>query len=521
MRKMMLLIPLALFVVVMNCCKEPDDLIIMISPDDLSGEFVSSTATSAILSITAPDDALEVGVCWDSVWGPTIDDSHILVTVENGKATVEVIGLKVDQQYFAKVYAVGTDGQYIYSKEFRFKTCYISAGFKSSNIGLHEATLNGYVMIFDGMTEVKFHFEYGEIAACEFSTPDSSLSGSGKTEFISHLEDLKFGQNYFVRLVVTINGEAKTFEGESFKTLGGLASVSNIHFDNSEYGRVTLYATVNSNHLLTKVGFEFGETPDYGGIINVGKFNSSAEDVFTVIDLPEPTGCHFRIHLNNEAGEFITADTVVPSLAFTDREGNVFYSVKIGDHIWLTSNWRIKTYNNGDAIPYITEDAEWVNAKTGAMCYYNNDPENYKIYGALYNWWVIEDPRGICPSGWRVPTDKEISAMGRTLPVEVYGIHNCGGLKETGNNHWFPSNTGATNSTGFTALPAGSRAQFEADPSALGVFGDINQFAYFWSSEKYGPDIAWGSHLYGQTTQLYSGRGVPKYYGRSIRLIKE
>lgn len=512
---------LAITVAVISC-KEPDDLIIMISPDDLSGEFVSSTAVSAVINITAPDEALEVGICWDSVWNTTVDDNHMLVTVENGKAAVTIDGLIPGEYYFAKVYAVGSDEQYIYSEEFRFNTCFLSAGFESLNFGLHDVDLKGYVVISKGMTEVKVRFEYGETAAYGLATADSSLSGSGKTEFSAHLTDLKFGQDYFIRMVATVNGIEKIFPGDNFKTIGGLPSIVNIRFENSEYGRVTLYATVNSNYLLTRVGFEFGETSDYGGTISVGKVNGPAEEVFTIIDLPEPTGCHFRVHLTNDFGETVTADTVVPSLAFTDREGNVFYSVKIGDYIWTTSNWRIKTYNNGDPIPYITDNTEWANAQSGAMCYYNNDEENYKIYGALYNWYVIDDPRGICPEGWRVPTDKEIGAMAKKVGG-TRGGGNCGGLKETGKEHWFPFNTGATNSTGFTALPGGCRAQFEANPTPerLGIFGEINQFCYLWSSERADPFSAWASYINGQNTYFHYGQGSYKYYGNSIRLIKE
>src|SRR5450432_4786545 len=130
-------------------------------------------------------------------------------------------------------------------------------------------------------------------------------------------------------------------------------------------------------------------------------------------------------------------------------------SVKICDQTWMTKNLDVSTYRNGDPIPQVTNDETWSILKTGAWCWYKNDSATYaSTYGRLYNWFAVNDSRRLAPIGWHIPTEAEWSTLSVCLgDFEVVG----GKMKETGTTHWSNPNKGATNTSGFAALPGGNR----------------------------------------------------------------
>ncbi len=136
---------------------------------------------------------------------------------------------------------------------------------------------------------------------------------------------------------------------------------------------------------------------------------------------------------------------------------------------WMTTNLDVDHYRNGDPIPHVTDPTEWKNLTTGAYCYYANDSAKYAaVYGKLYNWYVVNDPRGLAPEGWHVPTDFEWT----TLTDCLGGVSVAGGpMKETGTSHWILPNEGATNESGFTGLPGGVRSSQDGSFFDLGDNG--------------------------------------------------
>jgi uncharacterized protein (TIGR02145 family) len=155
----------------------------------------------------------------------------------------------------------------------------------------------------------------------------------------------------------------------------------------------------------------------------------------------------------------------------TDIDGNVYNTVKIGNQLWLAENLKVTRYSNGDPIPKVTDNAQWESLTTGAYCEYMNDSSNASIYGYLYNWYAVNDSRGLAPKGWHVHTSNEWGIMQEHLG------HNGGKLKETGTNNWEHPNEGATNESGFSALPGGFR-------DLNGVFGGMGYTAFFWTSTE-------------------------------------
>jgi uncharacterized protein (TIGR02145 family) len=158
-------------------------------------------------------------------------------------------------------------------------------------------------------------------------------------------------------------------------------------------------------------------------------------------------------------------------------------NVTIGTQIWSTRNLDVTTYRDGTPIPQVTDPTQWQNLTTGAWCYYNNDPANGAIYGKLYNWYAVagihdNNPatpnKILAPIGWHVPTDTEWT----TLTTFLGGDSVAGGkMKSTGTSLWESPNTGATNESGFSALPGGFR-NFD------GAYNNINVMSFLWSSSE-------------------------------------
>lgn len=162
----------------------------------------------------------------------------------------------------------------------------------------------------------------------------------------------------------------------------------------------------------------------------------------------------------------------------SDIDGNVYNIMTIGSQIWMAENLKTTRYNDVVDMENITSNTSWSNMTYGAYCWYNNDINNRNIYGALYNWFAVN--RGnLCPIGWHAPSDAEWT----TLSDYLGGKDVAGGkLKEVGLAHWISPNDGATNETGFTALPGGWRTSPDYTFNGIGVAGD------WWSSTEYSAD---------------------------------
>jgi len=177
-------------------------------------------------------------------------------------------------------------------------------------------------------------------------------------------------------------------------------------------------------------------------------------------------------------------------LTVSDIDGNVYNTVQIGTQCWTQSNLKVSRYRNGDNIPTGLNNSAWENTTSGAYAIYNNDPANNGLYGKLYNWYAVSDSRGICPTGWHVPSDAEWT----TLTTFLGGESVAGGpMRSTATQPtpggWTAPNTGATNSSGFTGLPGGYRA-----PG--GGFGVLGSLGSWWSSSVAGSGSAWYRDLY-------------------------
>jgi uncharacterized protein (TIGR02145 family) len=191
----------------------------------------------------------------------------------------------------------------------------------------------------------------------------------------------------------------------------------------------------------------------------------------------------------------------------TDKDGNTYKTLTIGTQVWMASDLKTTKFSNGDAIPTTTLDISAESAPKYQWAY-DNDATNANVYGRLYTWYVATDSRNVCPDGWHVPTYLELEIMKSSL-----GGESAAGpkLKEAGSAHWQAPNAGATNESGFTALPDGYR-------TFNGIFVSLSISYYMWSSSDDAP-LGWGQSLHYDDNLFLQG-GYYKQAGVSIRCLK-
>jgi uncharacterized protein (TIGR02145 family) len=244
------------------------------------------------------------------------------------------------------------------------------------------------------------------------------------------------------------------------------------------------------------------KTEDSSG---VGSFTSSIEGLLA------DTEYNIRAYAINDAGtnygNLLTFTTPKPfpenGSIVKDIDDNSYHTLVIGNQVWLQENLKTSKYTNGEPVINFTDTTAWAwgNITYGAYSNYNNDTSLSNVYGKLYNWYSINDTRGVCPDGWHIPSKTEWEELINVLG----GAAVAGGkLKETGTAHWLSPNTGATNEFGFTALPSGFR-------EVNGAFQSQGYVTYIWTSTEtidYG--LGWGEASIGFITSM-------KNIGLSVR----
>ncbi len=181
-----------------------------------------------------------------------------------------------------------------------------------------------------------------------------------------------------------------------------------------------------------------------------------------------------------ELVEFMTLkeeSKACPGLPFMeDLDGNVYATVQIGTQCWMQSNLKVSKYRNGDAIPSGLSNAVWRSTTSGAYAIYDNNNANDALYGKLYNWYAVKDVRGLCPTGWHVPTKDEWNI----LVLNTHLLPQNGGKMKT-TTGWRVPNKGATNESGFTGLPGGVKYS-DTRPEHDGKFYYLGEQGWWWSS---------------------------------------
>jgi uncharacterized protein (TIGR02145 family) len=296
----------------------------------------------------------------------------------------------------------------------------------------------------------------------------------------------------------------------------------------SESG-ATLNGTVNANDLSTIVTFEYGTTTSYYFNFPANPYTVTGDSLTHVSAdiwrLLPGTIYHFRLKAVNSLDTIYSKDATFTTLeikpvnfnpdltygSVSDIDGNTYKTIQIGTQTWMAENLKTTTYNDGTAIPNIKGTDAWGTVSTGAYCDYYNFPAYSAIYGRLYNWYLAAstNPQNVCPTGWHVASDTEWTVL-----IDYLGGESVAGdkLKEAGSAHWPDPNAGATNESGFTALPGCGRYQPNSF-SNVGAHGD------WWSSTEY--DSYGGEHHLSFFGSYVDSDPFYKDAGLSVRCIKD
>ncbi|MFW5761426.1 MAG: FISUMP domain-containing protein [Cyclobacteriaceae bacterium] len=257
------------------------------------------------------------------------------------------------------------------------------------------------------------------------------------------------------------------------------------------------YVIVNGIVLLADEDGQFEVTTCFSNTITIAPY----------INDPWQAGEQVNVFINDNSKDLGNVPVCVQAgeNEVIDIDGNKYPVVTIGNQQWMAENLRTTKYNDGEAIPLIEDNTQWFNATTGAMAIYNNENSNLDKYGRLYNFYAVETGK-LCPQGWHIPTGDEWNALS-----ELLGDNDGGKLKSlTG---WDAPNSGASNETGFSALPGGQR-------KGNGFYEFEGKNAFYWASTEtnFRPD---NRVLSNQFDFISSGNQAEKREGLSCRCIKD
>ena len=308
------------------------------------------------------------------------------------------------------------------------------------------------------------------------------------------------------------------------------------------------FKTVALNYTITFTGTGASTTVESVTVQNLTKGTSVtvpavnvlnlSDGVFTVDQLITTMTYTAGDHLlyKGISGNYSTIVTDVPTgnkttnfnfVACMDADGNNYTVVTIGTQTWMAENLKTTQYNDATAIPNVTDNTSWANLTTGAYSWYNNDAATYKnTYGALYNWYTVNTGK-LAPKGWHVPIDAEWTTLENYLTANGYnndgstsGDNYAKSLAAT--TYWATdSGTGTigndlikNNSSGFSALPGGNCS------GSGGVFTNVGDCSFWWSSTEYNMDDAWFRYVYycGSNVVRVSGS---KQIGISVRCVRD
>ena len=223
--------------------------------------------------------------------------------------------------------------------------------------------------------------------------------------------------------------------------------------------------------------------------------------------------------VNTEPKKIAKSTAKVNSVSKQDSTKTVIDEIKIGDQTWTSKNLDVSTYRNGDVIPQVQNEEEWSKLTTGAWCYYENETANGTTYGKLYNWYAVNDSRGLAPKGYHVPTDAEWTILTDNLGGTTEActkMKSTSGWKEDGNGN---------NSSGFNGLPGGCRLN-------TGDFFFVGSYGEWWSSSEINTDEAGNVKIVGNASPssclklMYDyGKAIMRYEdkqnGFSVRCLRD
>jgi uncharacterized protein (TIGR02145 family) len=498
-----------------------------VSTTNVTNVFSTSASTGGNVTSSGGLGVNARGIAYGTSSNPTVANN----TTNDGSGTGTFLtflsGLNASTLYYARAYASNALGT-SYGNQVSFTTSSPTLATVNTNsvtsIGMNGAVVEGNIVSNGGVAVTMRGVAYGTM-----NNPTTSNSvvtaGGGTGVFAISLSGLTNVTAYNVR-AYAINSVGTAYGNQiSFSTIS-LPTVTTTTVSGILSTQATSGGNVTSSGggSVTARGVAYGtsQNPTTLGLTTV---NGSGTGVFTssMAGLSPTTLYYVRAYATTSAGtaygsQVSFTTTAVPFICGTntvsDVDGNVYNTVQIGAQCWTQSNLKVSKYRNGDNISTGLGNTVWSNTTSGAHAIYNNDPVNDGLYGKLYNHFAAMDSRGLCPTGWHVPTDGEWT----TLETFLGGSSVAGGaLKSTVTQPtpggWLAPNSGATNSSGFAAGPGGKR---DSD----GAYTLLGTHGYWWSSSTSGFN-GWYRYLGYNGGGIYRLLNVDRRGGYSVRCVKD
>ncbi len=421
--------------------------------------------------------------------------------------------------YTYRVYAFNSTGNSLnYSNEITITTLLSVATTAITNVTTTTVESGGNISFGGGSSVTARGVVWSTSPTPNISLPTKTIDGSGTSSFISSITGLSPNTTYYLRAYATnISGTAYGNE-IIFSTLPIVTTtaVTNIATTTVTSGG---NISIGGGTPITARGVVWSTNPSPTIALSTKTTDGSGTGSFTssITGLTPNTTYYLRAYATNISGTAYGNEiTFTSAFAYaysqgqtmTDIDGNTYSTINTNcnNKTWMQSNLNVSRFKNGDIIPQVTDTSQF--GGSPAWCYYNNNTANGTIYGKLYSAATLLDPRGLAPEGWHISTNEEWGDLINCLG----GSTVAGGkLKATGTQLWVLPNLGATNSSGFTALPGGWRG-------FNGSFSDINNNACFWAKQGGGFNLfALSSN--GQNID-YASNGVV-YHAYSVRCVKD
>ncbi len=483
---------------------------------------MTSTTASAGGNVTSAGGGTVTarGVCWGLTADPTIAGNKTTDGTGTGSFTSSLTGLAPGTTYHIRAYATNSVGT-AYGTDLTFTTLAVVPTLTTtaaSNITQTSATSGGNISSNGGAAVTARGVCWG-IASGPVVTGSHTTDGSGSGTFTSSITGLTAGTVYYVRAYATNSigtayGNEVSFTATAVtvpvvtttaaSSIGSAAAVSGGNVTSAGGGTVTARGVAWGNSANPTIAGT--HTTDGAG---TGSFTSNLTGLTT------GTLYYARAYATNSAGTAY-GDQITFYTLLVDADGNNYIVVPIGNQVWMAENLRTTKYNDDADIPNVTDNTAWAGLTTHAYSWYNNNSGYKSTFGALYNWFAVNSGK-LCPTGWHVPSDVDFGTLEIFLGIASADISNYG-WRGTNEGSEMKSTTGwaegnGTNTSGFTALPAGYR--YYAD----GTFQGQTTFTYFWTSTELDAPRSWFRMLSSTHADVNRG-GVEKQAGKSVRCVK-
>ena len=498
-------------------------------------EFDSATLSGSIVSDDPNIKITERGFIWskqrdlDSELFTFSEESN-----EKGTFSYKAESLDPDMYYYFKAWAKDNNNKIKNGKIISFRTKTPIPVISTKEITSISKT--GAVSGGKDINDNGYDIQQKGVVWSTSTNPTVSLStktndGTGTSSYNSSITDLNPNTTYYVRSYAsnkygTAYGNNIGFKTDSDDDGGGgggggsgpvtTKSISSINSTSAKSG-----GSISSDggYAITSKGVVWSTSTNPTVSLSTKTNDGTGTSTYnsSITDLNPNTTYYVKAYATNSQGtkyggelNFTTKKSPSP---VSDIDGNSYTMIEIGNQIWSKSNLNVSKYRNGDDIPLVTDADEWASLTTGAYCYIYNNSSYGNTYGKLYNWYAINDSRGLIPSGYNVPKDSEWS----TLVNHLGGFSIAGAkMKEkgSGGTNWGGNNSNATNSSNFSAKPGGYRS------STNGAFYSFGPDGVWWSSTQIDNSNAY-YFLINQNSDGVTRNTNKKTNGFSIRFIKD